>query len=80
MSAKPNRQNFWMLTVPVRTVRMMMWQDRKVCMMMMWQFFIACLLVNQVETSVQLVASNMRTRGPIPGCHMSPSVLVYLVI
>jgi hypothetical protein len=35
--------------------------------------------VNDVMTRVWLVASNMRTRGPIPGHHVSPS-FVYLVV
>jgi hypothetical protein len=75
LSAKINRQNFWMLTVPIRTVRTVMWQDRIGRTVMMWQFFIAWLLVNQVETRVQLVEINMRTCGTIPGCHVSPSLL-----
>jgi hypothetical protein len=35
LSAKPNRQKFGMLTVPVRTVRTATWQGRTI--MMMWQ-------------------------------------------
>jgi hypothetical protein len=44
------------------------------------QLFIAWLLANRVVTRVRLVASNMRTRGPIHGRHVSPSLLVYLVV
>jgi hypothetical protein len=34
--AKANRQNFWMLTVPVRTVRTVTWQGRTIHTVM-WQ-------------------------------------------
>jgi hypothetical protein len=71
MSAKPNRQNFWMLTVPIRTVRTVTWQDRTGHTVMMWQFFIRWLLENWVLTRVLLTTNNMRARGPIHGHHVS---------
>jgi hypothetical protein len=77
---------FLMLTVPVRTVRygivrtVMTWQDRTGRTVMMWQLFIGWLLANRVVTRVRLVANNMRTRGPIHGRHVSPSLLVYCCI
>jgi hypothetical protein len=70
LSAKPNKQNFGMLTVPVRTVRTVMWQSRTNRTVMMWRILVGWFLVNWVRTRVRL-ASNMKTRGPIQWRHVS---------
>jgi hypothetical protein len=55
--AKPNMQNFWVLTVPVRTVRTVTWQGRTIHMVM-WQVddvvhFYWLMLVNWMLTRVR---------------------------
>jgi hypothetical protein len=68
LSAKTNRQNFWMLTVPVHTVRTVCtvtWQDRIGRMVVTWQMLIG-----------QFWASRMLTRvigWPIIGGHVAQS-------
>jgi hypothetical protein len=79
LSAKPNRQNFWMLTVPVRTVHTVTWQGRTIHTVT-WQVgdvahFHLLMLASSMMTRVRWMASNMRTRGPIHGRHVSPSFL-----
>ena len=69
--AKPNRQNFWMLTVPVRTVRTMTWQDHTDHTKVMWQLLVGFSLANMVMKRVALSANGMRARGPMHGRHVS---------
>jgi hypothetical protein len=70
LSAKLNRQNFGMLTVPVRTVRMVTWQGCTDRTVMMWRILVGWFLENWVRTRVRL-ASNMKTHGPIQWRHVS---------
>jgi hypothetical protein len=46
--------------------------------MVTWQMLIGRLLASRVLTRVQLVANNKETRGPIHGCHVSPSLYGYM--
>jgi hypothetical protein len=59
LSAKPNRQNFGMLTVPVRTVRTDTWQGRTI--MMTWQVedvvHFYWLMVVQLDVDTCLIGS-----------------------
>jgi hypothetical protein len=73
---------FWMLTVPVRTVRTVTWQGRTI-RTVMWQVddmahFHWLMLASSMLTRVQLMANDMRTRGPIHGRHVSPSLVSYM--
>jgi hypothetical protein len=70
--AKPNRQNFWMLTIPVRTVRTVTWQVDDVA------HFYWLMLTSHVLTHVWLLANRMRTRGPIWRRHMS--LIIWLLV
>jgi hypothetical protein len=72
--AKANRQNFWMLTVPIRTVRTVTWQGHTI--MMTWQLddmahFHWSIVGEYGVDMCHWVANNKRTRGPIQGCHVS---------
>jgi hypothetical protein len=72
---------FWMLTVPIRTVRTVMWQGRTVHTVM-WQVddmahFHWLMLVSSVLTHVQLKANDMRT-WPNPWAPRVPSLVSYM--